>query len=198
MINIGKIPLRKNIALFLIFAFICSFSLFGYTISVSLFATTEKDKEIELSDLRYGHFLMTEKGEKITIGKDSHGNPISRTENARFVFSEGYEIPLVVDSSFGFKFWLPQLDRSDSLQLRISSELPASVFVNGKETDMIEGNYLFNPETSSEEKSVYWTFEEKNQKYFIPGIWKFSLYNKGNLLISQEFEIYEVEIEDNE
>jgi ankyrin repeat protein len=130
--------------------------------------------------------VETENGKKLIIKDVNSGYFESMMDYYYDKFTETNNIPLKNGYAFGFKFRLPDIPDGDAIVIDEVVKLPKPV---GKgKSDIVKGKTQYDRSYPFPPRLV-WTLYEDEPEYFITGKWTYSLYNKGNLLISRKFHI---------
>jgi len=132
--------------------------------------------------------VETENGKKLVIKDVISGYFESIMDYDYDQFTETNNIPLKNGYAFGFEFRLPNIPDGDSIVIDVIVQLPEGID-NGKEKlDIVKGKIQLD-RTASDIQHIFWIFDKEEPEYFITGTWTYSLYNKGNLLISRKFRV---------
>lgn len=152
-------------------------------------AVTQQGAAVDLDILQYGRVTVIALGAAETLGEDSTGGKVQRTEGARLRFQSTAQVPLTLGEGFGFRVKIPPIPPGDKLAIDVVVTLPSVSIDMTVDRSEVRGRLVYEQKNAGETRNITWTFSGDNSRYHKTGNWTLSLYNADKLLVTRPFEV---------
>ncbi len=127
---------------------------------------------------------VTEKSSKVTTGEFVRWKIIKVVETDR--------IPLQNDSImyFSYKIDLPPHVNNAKLTHLYIFPSPGMIGNDGQLQKSYENSFIIKKEETNRIQEMYWTFDANTSNDWLPGYWKFQVWNEGCMLLDRDFNVY--------
>jgi len=172
----------KIVSLFLIVIF-----LLGCTDNKenAVLVETENGKEVVLENFRFGLIKVLEEGRLTKQGEASGGEDFTMLNGGKLIIYPQNEIKFKPGATFGATWFVPKLDTTDQILLKIQFETP-KVTKNGeiqRATSSVD--FKISPKNGNADANFNLELESGDPL----GEYKVMIFNKGRLLASNVFHI---------